>query len=149
MSLCLRPAGKLKSGVMAWESIAYGSGQTIGSLYSFDQKQNVLNVNESGSYFLYVQLTFSCTGICPSDQFTVSFYNQRNSVELTCTVSLPKWSEETPISKTCWRVVTFPEDGNRLVAKSQFKETLDWKLEMNDSGFGMFLVDGLRAVHHT
>ncbi|XP_016382089.1 uncharacterized protein LOC107719225 isoform X2 [Sinocyclocheilus rhinocerous] len=140
---------KLKSGVMAWESIAYGKSRTIGSLYSYDKKQNVLNVNESGSYFLYVQLTFSCTEICPSGQFTVSFHNQRNSEELTCTVSLPKWSEETPISKTCWRVVTFPENRNRLFAKSQFNGTLDWKLELNDSGFGMFLVDGLPAVRHT
>ncbi|XP_059407701.1 uncharacterized protein LOC132142079 [Carassius carassius] len=143
---------ELKSGVMAWESIAYGRGQTIGSLYSYDKKQNVLNVNESGSYFLYVQLTFSCAGICPSgpsDQFTVSFNNRLNNVELTCTVSLHEWREDTPISKTCWRVVTFPENGERIVAKSQFKGSSDWKLEMNDSGFGMFLVDGLRAVHHT
>ncbi|KAK2909520.1 hypothetical protein Q8A67_005357 [Cirrhinus molitorella] len=141
---------ELKSGVMAWETFAYGKGRSIGSLYSFDKKQNVLDVKESGSYFLYVQLNFSCTGRCPSGQFTVTFYNQHNIKELTCSVSLPEWSEETPQSQTCWRVVTFLENQNRLFAKSTINVTLDnWKLELNDSGFGMFLVDGLRSVHHT
>lgn len=150
VSLCLRPAGELKTGVMAWETFAYGKGQTIGSRYSYEEKQNVLNIKEGGTYFLYVQLNFSCTGRCPSGQFTVSFYNKHNSEELSCTVSLPVWSEEAPHSQTCWRVVTFPENENRLMAKSQTEGTLDnWKLEMNDSGFGMFLVDGFGALHRT
>ncbi|XP_016112901.1 uncharacterized protein [Sinocyclocheilus grahami] len=141
---------ELKTGVMAWEPFAYGKGQTIGSLYSYEKNQNVLTINESGSYFLYVQLNFSCTGRCPSGQFTVSFYNKHNSVELPCTVSLPERSKETPHSQTCWRVVTFQENGNRLMVKSQVEGTLNnWKLEMNDSGFGMFLVDGLGALRHT
>ncbi|XP_042614864.1 uncharacterized protein LOC109088351 [Cyprinus carpio] len=141
---------ELKTGVMAWETFAYGKGQTIGSRYSYEEKQNVLNIKEGGTYFLYVQLNFSCTGRCPSGQFTVSFYNKHNSEELSCTVSLPVWSEEAPHSQTCWRVVTFPENENRLMAKSQTEGTLDnWKLEMNDSGFGMFLVDGFGALHRT
>ncbi|KAF4118026.1 hypothetical protein G5714_000077 [Onychostoma macrolepis] len=141
---------ELKTGVMAWEPFAFGKGQTIGSLYSYEKKQNVLNINESGSYFLYVQLNFSCSGQCPSGQFTVIFSNKHNSEELTCTVLLPEWSKEMPHTQTCWRIVTFPENENRLMAKSQIKGTLDnWKLEMNDSGFGMFLVDGLGALRHT
>ncbi|XP_073697791.1 uncharacterized protein [Garra rufa] len=140
----------LKAGVMAWETFAYGSGKTIGSLYNYDEKQNVLDVKESGSYFLYVQLNFTCSGRCPSGKFNVNFYNQRNIKELTCSVSLPESSKETPQSKTCWRVVTFQENGNRLYAKSSLEKKLkNWKLELNDSGFGMFLVDGLRSVHHT
>ncbi|KAL0202308.1 hypothetical protein M9458_000326, partial [Cirrhinus mrigala] len=140
----------LKSGVMEWESFQYGTEQTIGSLYSYDEKQNVLDVKESGSYFLYVQLNFSCTGGCSTGQFTVTFYNQYSMKELTCSVSLPKSSHETPHSQTCWRVVTFTENKNRLIAKSHREGTLgNWKLELNDSGFGMFLVDGLQSAHHT
>ncbi|XP_026110185.1 uncharacterized protein LOC113083128 [Carassius auratus] len=141
---------ELKSGVMAWETFAYGKGQTIGSLYSYDIKQNVLNIKEKGSYFLYVQLNFTCTGQCTSGKFTVSFYNKHNSEELSCTVSLPEWKKETPHSQTCWRVATFPESESRLMAKSWIEGTLNnWKLVMNDSGFGMFLVDGLGALLHT
>ncbi|ROL54825.1 hypothetical protein DPX16_23277 [Anabarilius grahami] len=142
---------ELKSeNVMAWESIQYGKGHTVGSLYTYDENQKVLNVKESGSYFLYVQLSLSCKGICQPGQFTVSFYNLLNRKELTCTVSLPDGNGNEPVRRTCWRVVTFPENGNRLMAKSEIQGKLDnWTLEMNDSGFGMFLVDGAQAVHHT
>ncbi|XP_043072872.1 uncharacterized protein LOC122323213 [Puntigrus tetrazona] len=141
---------ELRTGVMAWETIPYSKGKTIGSLYTYEKSQNVLNIKESGSYFLYVQLNFSCTGICPSGQFSVNFYNQRKNEELTCTVSLPEWKKETPHSRTCWRIVTFPDKNNRLMAKSKAEGDLDnWKLEVNDSGFGMFLVDGLGALRHT
>ncbi|XP_067259420.1 uncharacterized protein [Chanodichthys erythropterus] len=136
--------------VMAWESIPYGKGHTVGSLYTYDENQKVLNVKESGSYFLYVQLSLSCKADCQSGQFTVSFQNQKEMKELTCTVSLPERNGDEPVSRTCWRVVTFPENGNRLLAKSEFQGKKDnWALEMNDSGFGMFLVDGAQAVYHT
>lgn len=150
VSLCLRPAGELKTGVMAWESFPYGKGQSIGSLYTYNKDQNALDIKESGSYFLYVQLSFSCTGKCQSGQFTVTFNNQHKMKEFTCSVSLPEQHKETPQSQTCWRVVTFPESNNRLLAKSEITGQLgDWKLTLNDSGFGMFLVDGLQSVRHT
>lgn len=136
---------------MAWESFPYGNGHTVGSLYTYDKNQRVLNVKESGSYFLYVQLSLSCRGICKPGHFTVSFYNT-NIKELTCTVSLPDvyGDKNEPVSRTCWSVVTFLENGNRLMAKSEYNETQgDWTLQLNDSGFGMFLVDGAQAVHHT
>lgn len=135
---------------MAWESIPYGKGHTVGSLYSYDTNQKVLNVKKSGSYFLYVQLSLSCKANCTPGQFTVSFYNLLNRKELTCTVSLPDAIGDEPVSRTCWHVVTFPENGNRLMAKSEFKHKLDnWTLQMNDSGFGMFLVDGAQAEHQS
>ncbi|XP_051560135.1 uncharacterized protein LOC127444663 [Myxocyprinus asiaticus] len=142
---------QLKENVMEWESIPYGKGQSIGSMYSYEKNQRVLNVNEAGSYFLYVQLTFSCTHICPAGQFTTSFYNQDNKKQLTCTVSLPKMPDmngSLPVSRTCWHVITLPEQKSRLLAKTEFSEqTLNnWKLDLNDSGFGMFLVDRLGAA---
>ncbi|KAI2668966.1 hypothetical protein ROHU_028184 [Labeo rohita] len=141
---------ELKTGVMAWESFPYGKGQSIGSLYTYNKDQNALDIKESGSYFLYVQLSFSCTGKCQSGQFTVTFNNQHKMKEFTCSVSLPEQHKETPQSQTCWRVVTFPESNNRLLAKSEITGQLgDWKLTLNDSGFGMFLVDGLQSVRHT
>lgn len=132
---------------MAWESIKYGPGDTVGSLYSYDERHKALNVNKSGSYFLYVQLSLSCKAVCQSGQFTVSFYDKHNNKELTCTVSLPEEGGEEPVSRTCWRVVTFQENGGRLLAKSEKKGTLDhWTLQLNDSVFGIFLVDGAQEA---
>ncbi|XP_051993165.1 uncharacterized protein LOC127651404 [Xyrauchen texanus] len=138
---------ELTKGVMDWESILYGKGQSIGSMYSYDKNQRVLNVNKAGSYFMYVQLTFSCTHICPSGQFTTSIYNRDDKKQLTCTVSLPEtpgMNGSAPVSRTCWHVITLPDQQSRLIAKTEFsKQTLNhWKLELNDSGFGIFLVDG-------
>ncbi|XP_039539796.1 uncharacterized protein LOC120487624 [Pimephales promelas] len=141
---------ELKSENMAWEGFAYGNTHTIGSLYSYDKSQKALDVKNSGSYFVYVQLSLFCNGICSPGKFTVSFYNHLNSKELSCTVSLPEGTKPEPISKTCWHVVTFPENGNRLMAKSEVQDSLgDWSLLVNDSGFGMFLVDGVRAEQRT
>lgn len=134
---------------MAWEGFAYGATDTIGSLYSYDTSQKALDVKNSGSYFLYVQLSLFCKGICSPGQFTVSFYNH-NIKQLSCTVLLPEMNGLEPISQTCWHVVTFPENGNRLMAKSEIQDSLgDWSLQVNDSGFGMFLVDGVKAAHPT
>ncbi|XP_067296739.1 uncharacterized protein [Pseudorasbora parva] len=137
--------------VMAWESIPSGTGHTVGSLFDYHDTQRALRVKNSGSYFLYVKLSLSCSGVCQPGEFTVSFKTQENnSPKLTCTVTMSKGNREEPFSQTCWSVVTFPEKDYRLMAKSTFPGKLDnWKLEMNESGFGMFLVDGVQAVHHT
>ncbi|CAM4457667.1 hypothetical protein PO909_016441 [Leuciscus waleckii] len=150
----LRPIKSgLKSENMAWEGFAYGKTHTIGSLYSYDKSQKALDVTYSGSYFLYVQLSLSCRAVCSPGQFTVSFYNRQNSKELSCTVKLQEVNGTEPIRQTCWRVVTFPDHGDRLMAKSEIQGSLDdWSLEVNDSGFGIFRVDGLdgvQAAHHT
>lgn len=135
---------------MAWEGFDYGKTQTIGSLYSYDQRQQALDVKYSGSYFLYVQLSLSCTAICSSGQFSVSFTNRLNNKELSCTVKLQEVNGTEPIRQTCWRVVTFTENGDRLMAKSEIKGSPgDWSLEVNDSGFGIFRVDGVQAARHT
>lgn len=135
---------------MAWEGFDYGKTHTIGSLYSYDKSHKALDVTYSGSYFLYVELSLSCTGICSPGIFNVSFYNRHDSKEFSCTVLLPKVNGSEPVRRTCWHVVTFPEDGNRLMAKSEIQGSLDdWSLLFNDSGFGIFRVDGAQAARHT
>ncbi|KAI7810911.1 uncharacterized protein LOC130552934 [Triplophysa rosa] len=134
---------ELKNGTMMWEPIAYGDGQSMGALYNYDKRQSVLNVAASGSYFLYVQLNFSCVHVCPQARFTVKFKDQNANTRLTCSVSLPSGTQ--PVSHTCWSVVTLSEKDSRLLAGTEFTEFSEpfhnWKLELNDSGFGMFRVD--------
>ncbi|XP_051558108.1 uncharacterized protein LOC127443485 [Myxocyprinus asiaticus] len=139
---------QLVEGEVEWESIPYGKGQSIGSMYSYEKKDRVLSVKEAGSYFLYVHLTFSCIYKCPSGQFTASFYDQHENKQLTCTVLLPNMPDtngSAPVNRTCWRVIMFLEKESSLLAKTSFSEqNLDhWKLDLNDSGFGMFMVDRL------
>nr|XP_055062569.1 uncharacterized protein LOC129445382 [Misgurnus anguillicaudatus] len=141
---------ELKPGVMKWETIEYGEGESIGSLYQYEEKQSVLNVMASGSYFLYAKLTFYCVHVCPPAHFNVIFYDQLETKQLTCSVSLPDYSNSNashPVTRTCWQVVTLLKKESRLLAKTEFTEELtekqkNWRLELNDSGFGMFLVDG-------
>ncbi|XP_051982132.1 uncharacterized protein LOC127643422 [Xyrauchen texanus] len=148
----LRPTNsQLVEGEVEWESISYVKGQSIGSMYSYEKKDRVLTVKAAGSYFLYVQLTFTCTHICPSSQFTASFYDQHENKQLTCTVSLPNMPDmngSLPVNRTCWRVITFLEKESSLLAKTTFSEQnlVNWKLDLNNSGFGMFVVDRLGAA---
>lgn len=136
--LCLRPAGELKNGTMMWEPVAYSESESIGDLYNYDKRQSVLKVAARGSYFLYVQLNFSCVHICPPARFTLKFEDQQPL--LTCSVSLPNGTR--PVSHTCWSVVTLSENHSRLLARTEFTDASNnWKLELNDSGFGMFRVD--------
>ncbi|XP_056625824.1 uncharacterized protein LOC130438076 [Triplophysa dalaica] len=135
---------KLKNGTMTWEPIEYGDSQSVGALYDYNNQQSVLKVAASGSYFLYVQLNFSCMHKCPEDRFTVKFKDQNANTRLTCSVTLPNGTQ--PVSHTCWSVLTLSEKDSRLLAGSEFTEffetSVNWKLELNDSGFGMFRVDG-------
>lgn len=134
---------ELKNSTMMWEPIAYGESESIGALYDYDERQSVLKVAARGSYFLYVQLNFSCTHVCPPARFTVNFEDQNANTRLTCSVSLPDGMQ--PVSHTCWSVVTLSEKDSRLLARTEFTEFSNpsnvWKLELNDSGFGMFRVD--------
>lgn len=144
---------ELETGVMSWKPVNYGEIETVGSLYSFKQVQETLTVKEKGSYFLYVTLTFSCTHVCEPAQFDVIFPKDTSlsSWWLTCSVHLSQAEgrENATVSKTCWDVVTFPENESRVWAKATtyFKnKEHNWKLELNQSGLGIFLIDGLKAA---
>lgn len=152
---------ELKNESMHWKPVNYGEIKTVGSLYNFNQIQHVLTVKEQGSYFLYVTLTFSCTHVCDPAQFDVTFPkdtspavksgDQHPSPWLTCSVRLSqdKGRENASVTKTCWNVVTFPENENRLLAIAKIVlegKQHNWKLELNHSGFGIFLIDGLKGA---
>ncbi|XP_056313299.1 uncharacterized protein LOC130228823 [Danio aesculapii] len=150
---------QLETGVMPWKPVNYGEIQTVGSLYSFNQVQQALTVKEQGSYFLYVTLTFSCTHVCEPAQFDVIFPKESSHAVkpgeqhawLTCSVQLSQdeGRENATVSKTCWNVITFTENENRLLAKAKtdFKHKQhNWKLELNHSGFGIFLIDGVKGA---
>ncbi|XP_072513259.1 uncharacterized protein [Salminus brasiliensis] len=136
-------AGVMSKGVMAWEPIPYGEGQTMGSGYSYNPTQRMLTVKHEGSYFLYVQLNLSCIFQCSNEVLTITFEDHNRVEQLSCTMEL--LGNQTAVKK-CWTVIPHLEKNSRLLAKIHSnKELKNRRLEVNSSGFGMFLVDGPEA----
>lgn len=137
-------AAEVKGGVMQWEPIPYGTHSTMGALYAYDPSHRALTVGRAGSYFMYVQLNISCLSTCKNESLTLSFTDQYNSEQLSCTVKLQSKHPE-PVMHKCWTVMPHLEKNSRLLGKILSSTDLkQWKLEPNSSGFGIFLVDGPR-----
>lgn len=129
---------KLKTGNMALEAFIYGDEKSFGSNFDFDPKQLSLKPKKEGTYFIYIDLNFTCTNICPQGVVRVSV-----SDKLTCEVELPERSEPsaTPVNKRCWTVARIEPEKlhtHMTVPETGFR---NWMLEKKGSGLGVFLVD--------
>lgn len=119
---------------MQWVPILHGAGTSVGSNFVFDSKQHSLKPVQNGTYFMYVELNLTCTYKCNAGVLTVKVGN-----ELTCKVELPAGT--SPVSRKCWTVAPLNNQGlltQMTVPQEGFK---DWKLELEGSGFGIFLID--------
>lgn len=127
-------SSELKTSTMQWAPVRYGAGKSVGSNFQFDENQNSLKPVRAGTYFMYIELNFTCTFNCRESLLLVHVNNK-----LTCEVKLP--ADSTSVSKKCWTVSQV--DGERLLAQMTLPEKglENWKLELTGSGFGMFLVD--------
>ncbi|KAL6482429.1 hypothetical protein MHYP_G00105090 [Metynnis hypsauchen] len=134
---------EVKQGAMLWESISYGNGNTVGPGYTYKSNQGKLIVEREGSYFLYTQLNLSCVYQCAEESLTLTFLNQDNNEQLSCTVKLPA-KHRDPVVRKCWTVIPHLEKKNGVMARITTATSLkNWQLDLNSSGFGMFLVDGI------
>ncbi|XP_062865670.1 uncharacterized protein LOC134328509 [Trichomycterus rosablanca] len=136
-------SSKIENEVMRWESYPFGDTDTVGSRYSYDSKQATVTVNQEGTYFLYVQLTLNCKHHCDNGSLGVNFESEREEKLLTCDLDLPE-TPSTPVTKKCWTVIPRLAKGSRLHARmdTRKREWKSWTIDLNQSGFGMFLVDG-------
>ncbi|XP_030596341.1 uncharacterized protein LOC115787698 [Archocentrus centrarchus] len=124
----------LGNSTMQWIKNAYGEGTSVGNDFDFNQAQHSLKPLRNGTYFMYLDLHFSCTYQCKPNVVTVSVGDK-----LTCKVELPENS--APVSKKCWTVKRLQSEG-LLAQMTVLKEGMDnWKLELQNSGFGIFLID--------
>ncbi|KAG7491268.1 hypothetical protein MATL_G00001290 [Megalops atlanticus] len=138
---------QLSNGTMKWAPKAYGTGKTVGSAYTFRNYENALEVQRTGSYFLYTNLQLTCTAGCSGGVVTVRFLATEEAEAgqqkeaLRCRVELAQGSL-APHSRQCFGVVQL-KSADKLSAHMELEgELRHWKLEL-DSGFGIFLVDGL------
>ncbi|KAK2815872.1 hypothetical protein Q5P01_026339 [Channa striata] len=129
-------SSELKNSTINWAVVNYSDGNSIGSNFKFDSKQHSLQPLQVGTYFMYIYVNLTCTFKCNAGRLTVQVGNK-----LTCEVELPEGSAS--VSRKCWTVSRM--DGEGLVAQMSVsmkqQELLYWKLELNSSGLGMFLVN--------
>ncbi|TTE81758.1 hypothetical protein Baya_14968 [Bagarius yarrelli] len=132
--------GEIKNGNMLWKPLKYGNSSTVGSSYSYDSVNAVLTMNQEGAYFLYTQLNLTCVNVCSEGTLTVTFEVDRNVV-LSCSLHLSSMTFHPAVEK-CWTVIPQLSKGSRLLARIHLTMSpKKWRLDLNHSGFGMFLVD--------
>lgn len=128
----------LKTSTMHWASVAYGEGTSVGSNYLFDENQHSLTPKRKGTYFMYIELSLTCTFDCTGGLLNVRVANDQGD-KLTCEVELPAHSRR--VSRKCWTVSQLDGDQKLVTQMTVPKEGLqNWKLELHASGFGMFHV---------
>ena len=136
MQMCLpSPSGQLDNYTMTGTRTAYGEGNSVGSNFHWDSDQNSLKPHKEGIYFVYINLSLTCT----SSTCRAGLLRLTMDDKLTCEVELT--SNKTSESKKCWTVK--PLHGQRLnIQMNVLKDKLEnWKLDLPNSGFGIFLVD--------
>ncbi|XP_053182870.1 uncharacterized protein LOC128366209 [Scomber japonicus] len=127
----------LKNYTMSFAAVKYGLGQSVGSNFVFDSNKQSLQVKRTGTYFMYIDLKLTCTSTCNTGLLRVRLDKDL----LTCEVELSA-EDPTPKSRKCWTVSQIHENTPLLAQMEIPKEGLkNWKLELNSSKFGVFLVD--------
>uniref|UniRef100_A0AAY5KAD3 TNF family profile domain-containing protein n=1 Tax=Esox lucius TaxID=8010 RepID=A0AAY5KAD3_ESOLU len=98
-----------------------------------------LQIKRGGMYFLYVELHLSCTANCQEGRVAVHVMWD-NLNPLTCEVALPKLTDDKlEVSERCWKVTHLSSD-SQLLSKMVVSNSGFWKLDLNKSGMGIFLV---------
>ncbi|XP_038163315.1 uncharacterized protein LOC119798042 [Cyprinodon tularosa] len=118
------------------ELVKSGEGTSVGSNFQYDQLKQSLKPAKEGVYFMYIQVTVSCTHHCKPDLLQLEVSN----TQLTCDLELTKDIHLTPLSRKCWAVERL--DGKELNVQMTIQSKQNnLRLDVNKSGFGMFLVE--------
>ncbi|KAF3687392.1 hypothetical protein EXN66_Car003064 [Channa argus] len=128
-------SSELRNSTMHWAVVQYGEGTSVGSNFKFNSELHSLEPLQVGTYFVYIYVNLTCTFQCNAGVLTM-----RLGDRFTCEVELPAGS--TSVSRKCWTVSRMESQGlvtHMTVSKSK-ADMQYWKLELNSSGLGMFLV---------
>lgn len=133
----LKPAkSHLDNFTIPWRPVKFGEGTSVGKNYEYDSTKRSLKPANEGFYFIYIQVTVSCTHKCSAGILKLDVLEK-----LTCSVELTADVEKSPVSKKCWTVSRL--SGEELIAHMTVPKNglTNWSLDLNASHFGMFLVD--------
>ncbi|XP_014039255.1 uncharacterized protein [Salmo salar] len=136
-------SAKLENSTMSWSQVEHGLESSVGDLYKHNLHQHTLQTKQGGFYFLYLDLQLTCTAKCGRGILVVQIASHGDE-KLTCQVELPEWSVSNPVTtvtRKCWRVTRL-DSQSRLMGRMVVQEAQDtfWKLDVNGSGMGVFLV---------
>lgn len=128
---------------MSWSQVEHGLESSVGDLYEYNLHQHTLQTKQGSFYFLYLDLQLICTANCRRGILVVQIASHGDE-KLTCQVELPEWSVSNPVTtvtRKCWRVTRL-DSQSRLMGRMVVQEAQDtfWKLDVNGSGMGVFLV---------
>lgn len=128
--------GQLDNITIPWDSVKFGEGTSVGNNYEYDSMKHSLKPMNEGFYFIYIQVTVSCTHKCKAGVLKLDVLEK-----LTCSVELTADVEKSPVSKKCWTVSQLR--GEELITHMTVPKNglTNWSLDLNNSHFGMFLVD--------
>ncbi|KAG9337856.1 hypothetical protein JZ751_027507 [Albula glossodonta] len=133
---------QLKNETMTWAASSSGS---VGSRYLYNDKQQALQPQLEGSYLLYLDLELRCVRSdlrkCGEAHVTVKVMMNMQSSTLDCEAQLPRGKKDVRAAK-CWKVVQLGPTDRLITSMEAHGDTQSWKLNTNQSGLGMFLVDG-------
>ncbi|KAK5866252.1 hypothetical protein PBY51_020458 [Eleginops maclovinus] len=126
----------LQTSTMQLAPVDYAAGKSVGSKFEFDKDTHWLKAKQVGTYFIYINLNLTCNYQCNAGLLSVSLGDK-----LTCEVELPVHADTTPVSRKCWTVSWL--DGQKLLTQMTVPkgDLQNWRLELQSSGIGMFLVD--------
>lgn len=120
---------------MPLEMVDYGTGTSEGNLFIFDKGQSSLQTKKDGLYIIFIVLNLTCTHLnnCTPGRLTVQLGDK-----LTCEVEL---RSERQVSKKCFTVSKLNKE--KLLTQMTVPKTglTNWRLELNSSRLGMFLMD--------
>ncbi|XP_028309420.1 uncharacterized protein LOC114467381 [Gouania willdenowi] len=128
-------SGQLTSNsTMRLDLIKHGDGTSVGSNFIFDSEQHSLTPKQEGSFFVYINLHLTCIFNCSAGLLRVQVGDK-----LTCEVELP--SHSRTVTKKCWTVTWM--ERKKLITQIMVPNggLPYWKLELTDTGLGVFLVD--------
>lgn len=129
-------SSSLQTSTMKWREVKYGAGGSVGSNFVFEPIQDSLRPRQEGHYFMYINLNLTCVHICKSGVLRVQVGDK-----LTCELELPEVADSVTVTKKCWTVSRLEEQGLITQMTTPNAGMENWRLDLNNSGFGMFLVD--------
>lgn len=114
-----------------------GESRSVGKDFGFNEHQSALTPRREGNYFMYVNVNLTCVHQCAAGLLRLDVGGKMN-----CELQLPAKADTEPVSKQCWTVQRLGTEGLQTDMTVFSEGQLDnWRLELETSGWGMFLVD--------
>lgn len=135
------PAGRLQNCTMLFAERLRDESCSVGDDFRFNEDHSSLTPQREGNYFVFVKVNLTCVHKCPAGLLRLDVGGK-----MSCELRLPDKADTALVSKQCWTVQRLGTEGLQtdmtvFSEGQQDNYRLDnWRLELETSGWGMFLV---------